>query len=498
MTNILVYDNVCRIEDEPDIEFLKELDKELSFFVQGAEHTKAFKGYVGRGGKFFKWDGRKHLLSSKLEFNPGLLNRVSNIYNISKKDYKIVDNITCHSKATPIDISKKLKKIKKEPYPYQIEAKDEILKHSRGIIRLATGGGKTIVAALITAELGKKTIIYVIGKDLLYQIHSLFSSLFGKVGIIGDGKCEIRDINVASIWTISQAIGLKTKRSSEEIDGEKKVSKTKYDDIRKLMSEARVHIHDECHLSACDTVQEIAKRVKPEHMYGMSASPWRDDGSDLLIESILGETVVDISASYLIDRGYLVQPIIKFLPVPPPKEELPKQYQTIYKQYVVTNDQRNDMVVTGAERLVEQGYKTLVLYSSIDHGEILFEKISSKLPCILLSGKDSSNDRDDAKDKIESGEVNCIIASRIFDIGVDLPCLSGLVVASSGKSSVRALQRIGRVLRLHPNKTQAAVIDFYDQAKFLDKHSLARRRIYKSEERFDITWPKLKRGKSAK
>lgn len=493
-----MYDNFCRIEDEPDVEFLRELDKELSFFVQGAEHTRAFKGYVGRGGKFFKWDGRKHLLSNKLEFGPGLLTRVKNIYDISEKEYEVVDNTSHSSKASIIDIKKKLKKIKKEPYPYQIEARDEILKYQRGIIRLATGGGKTIVAALMTAELGKKTIIYVIGKDLLYQIHELFSSLFGEVGIIGDSKCEIKDINIATIWTIGQALGLKVKRSQDEIDGEKKLSKNKHKEIRDLMHETRVHIFDECHLASCNTIQEIAKSIKPEHIYGMSASPWRDDNSDLLIESILGHTVVNISASYLIDRDYLVQPIIKFLPVPQLKEDIPNQYMTIYRKYVVENEQRNDMVVRGAERLVEQGYKTLVLYNSLDHGDMLFEKISSRLPCALLSGKDSSDDRNEVKDKLENGGLDCIIASRIFDIGVDLPCLSGLVVASSGKSSVRALQRIGRVLRKYPNKKQAAVIDFKDQAKFLDKHSLARRKIYKSEERFDVRWPKQKREKSAK
>lgn len=939
MANILLYDNFCRIEDESDVEFLQELDKELSFFVQGAEHTRAFKGYIGRGGKFIKWDGRKRLLSNRLEFGPGLLDRVKKIYGVAEKECNIVDRRAPSSKGKPIKIKSKLKKIKKEPYPYQVDAVEEILKHQRGIIRVATGGGKcssidslhiteygildysellgdiklkpqeaykmehklatpltkdktdsssmiyydgygdsykitnnygyeltatpnhkiqiinnngdmvwrqcselkindytvvcpdtnlfgknemplneaywyglligdgsfvsdniitltnmddhiikfaenyatdnslklynkktkskahdlkiynkkyrselrdlgfdycksinkslpvslrklskkplsrvirgiyetdgwvqddknkplicvglsskklidqlhlillnfgivssrrvkktthedshiltiyrefipkfieeigfdpeghkykkimnimssldiatngnsnvvpnqnikllkilniikriyknnseffkdapynyqtvrswsgkawrnpnrqsllkvliwtkdklsknnsdtakegvklidsmlllcednlffspiknitktksenydfvvpnthsfvsqgfvnhnTLIAGLITASLGKKTIIYVIGKDLLYQIHGLFSSLFGKVGIIGDGKCEIHDINVATIWTIGQAIGLKVKRSQEELDGEKKISKKKYNEILDLMNEARVHIFDECHLAACDTIQEIAKHIKPEHMYGMSASPWRDDGGDLLIESILGDTVVNISASYLIERDYLVQPIIKFVPVPP-LDGLPKQYQSIYKKYVVDNEERNELVAKGAESLVNLGYQTLVLYNSLEHGNTLFEKISSRVPCAILSGKDSSEERDAVKEQLERGEIKCIVASRIFDIGVDLPSLSGLIIASSGKSSVRALQRIGRVIRKYPGKKQSAIIDFYDQAKFLDKHSLARRRIYKSEERFDVRWPQQKR-KSAK
>ncbi len=59
----------------------------------------------------------------------------------------------------------------KNPYPYQMEILDVIDKNDRGIIKVATGGGKSLIAALIAAKLGKKTIIYVIGKDLLYQFH---------------------------------------------------------------------------------------------------------------------------------------------------------------------------------------------------------------------------------------------------------------------------------------------------------------------------------------
>jgi len=44
MSKLIVDTNVrCHLEDEDDVGFLWELDKELSFDVQGAEHTRAFK-----------------------------------------------------------------------------------------------------------------------------------------------------------------------------------------------------------------------------------------------------------------------------------------------------------------------------------------------------------------------------------------------------------------------------------------------------------------------
>ena len=296
---------------------------------------------------------------------------------------------------------------------------DFVIPESHSFVSQGFINHNSLVSALLTADIGKSTIVYVIGKDLLHQLHDMYSAVFPdhKIGKIGDGICEIGDINIASVWTMGQALGIK----KGDRDNEKHVESDKYGNIRQLLKSAKVHIFDECHVASCDTIQAIGRDIRPEHVYGMSASPWRDDNSDLLIEGTLGKKIVDISASYLIERGYLVQPIIKFKKVPKYHETLPKNYSTIYKQYIVENEVRNNMVLGNAEHLVNLGYQTLVLYQTIAHGKILHDLISEKTPCLLLSGKDKSKVRNEAKEQIESGEIKCIIASKIFDIGVDLP-----------------------------------------------------------------------------
>jgi len=350
----------------------------------------------------------------------------------------------------------------------------------------------TIVAALLTAKLGKSTIIYVIGKDLLYQIHKLFDSLFDEeIGIIGDGKCEIKRINVATIWSVGKCLGFKsTKTLDDEVSKEKEIAKEKRRDIKKMLLETRVHILDECHLAACETVQEIAVNVKAEHFYGMSASPWRDDGADILIESVLGRKVVDISAKYLIERDYLVRPVIRFLSVPHFRGKASAKYKTVYKDYVTVNKERNEMIMVAATKLVEQGFKTLVLFHTKAHGKRLQEMISENVRCGILSGDDKIDVRKEVCRQLESGEIDCIVASKIFDIGVDLPSLSALVIGGGGKSSVRALQRVGRVIRTYKDKVIAPVIDFADQAPYLYDHSIIRRDILREE--FEVSWPEEK------
>jgi superfamily II DNA or RNA helicase len=491
MAKIIIKGSTSQIIEESDVEHILALDKHLSFFVQGSEHTAAFRGYLNRDGDFVKWDGFKKLLTPTLQFATGLVDRVKDFYQAANKEITIVDKRPAKSVGTEINILDNLKKIGKEPYPYQMEILDVIDKNDRGIIKVATGGGKSLIAGLITAKLGKKTIIYVIGKDLLYQFHDFFSSIFDEpIGIIGDGKCEIHNINIASIWTIGQAIGIKKKDILlDSDDDEEAVSENKYVNILKMMKESKLHIIDECHMSACETIQQVFKKSTAEHIYGLSGSPWRDDGADLLIESILGKYIVNIAASRLIKEGYLAQAIIRFRVTPPYPYELERVYPSIYKKYVVENDVRNGLVLEGAKALVAKGYQTLVLFSSLKHGKILYDVFKNHLNCAILDGSNSKEEREKVKKDLMEHKIDCVLASRIFDIGVDIPSLSGLVIACGGKSTVKALQRVGRVIRKYPGKKFAVIIDFADQAPYLDNHSRTRFRIYTSEDGFDVSWP---------
>lgn len=492
MAKLIIKGNLTQITDESDVEHLLALDKHLSFFVQGAEHMAAFKGYVNRDGDFIKWDGFRKLLNSNMTFPTGLVERVKDFYQAAGKSIDVIDSRPPKTKNKEINILDNLKKLNKEPYHYQLDILPLIDKYDRGIIKVATGGGKSLIAALVAAKLGKKAIIYVIGKDLLYQFHEFFEQVFNtKIGIIGDGNCEIADINIASIWTVGQAIGLgKQEILLDSEDSEKFLNKNKYNEILKLLKETKVHMIDECHMCAAETFQQLYKNIsKAEYIYGLSGSPWRDDGADLLIESILGKYICNISASYLIANDFLAQPLIKFRVVPPYPTKLEYNYKHVYKHYIVENDVRNGMILNITKAMVDKGYQTLVLFNSIKHGKILHELFSQHMDCAILDGSDKKEVRDQVKKDLLAGKIKCVIASRIFDIGVDIPSLSGLVIASGGKSTVKALQRVGRVIRRYPGKKFAAIADFADQAPFLLEHSKARFKIYSSEEGFKVSWP---------
>jgi superfamily II DNA or RNA helicase len=66
-------------------------------------------------------------------------------------------------------------------------------------------------------------------------------------------------------------------------------------------------------------------------------------------------------------------------------------------------------------------------------------------------------------DRARQGEVPVLIATQLLDEGVDIPCLSRVFLAWPSKARGRTIQRVGRVMRPHPDKPDARVIDVVDR-----------------------------------
>ena len=106
------------------------------------------------------------------------------------------------------------------------------------------------------------------------------------------------------------------------------------------------------------------------------------------------------------------------------------------------------------------------------------ESVRSK----LLTGKHAGAVRTEARKDFRTGALEVLIATPIFDEGVDLPELDVIVLAAGGKSAVRLLQRIGRSLRLSPGKTHAMIHDFLDSGnRYTLGHSMGRLKACKKE-----------------
>jgi superfamily II DNA or RNA helicase len=103
------------------------------------------------------------------------------------------------------------------------------------------------------------------------------------------------------------------------------------------------------------------------------------------------------------------------------------------------------------------------------------------LPAVQ-QGSTPLRERDDVIKDLQSGKIKAIIATTIYDEGVDIPNLRSLILAGGGKSTVAQLQRIGRGLRTYVGKDEVLVVDFNDKTgSVLKRHSAARRKVWKDE-----------------
>lgn len=468
-----------------DEALLRKLNKLLSYREPGSEFSPQARN--------FGWSGIINLMNKKCQFPLGLLDMVKLFLVENGYTFDIIDRQLIVESAQPIDISGRLVDLKKIPRYYQIEAAKKAIEHNRGILKLTTGAGKSLLAAIITAELNKPTNIFVIGLDLLSQFHSLFSEIFDEeIGYIGNGVCEIRRINIISLWTAAKSIdpAKKIKIEDDEDGSKEKFNDSDASKILEAIKKAKVIMFDECHSASTESFKKLYSKINPEYLYGLSGTPFKMEATDILIKGLLGNIIVDIKASELIEKGYLVKPVIKFFQVPKMHIEN-KTYVGVYKEYVVENKVRNDIIVSSTKKLVDAGYQTLVLFRQIAHGKNLLEMLKSQgINAEMLSGNDKLEKRENVKERLLSGQLNCIVASSVFDIGVDISSLNALVLASPNKSLIRALQRIGRVIRSHPGKKDVRVVDFWDEALYLKSHSKRRYNIYKQEDGFEVILPK--------
>ena len=434
-----------------------------------------------------------HIKKSGLHFQTGLLSKAANFLKAHNVPFRRIDVRSKTLKTDKYSMSEEF-----EFRDYQQEVINKVVGTQitpgidRGIIKVATGGGKTGIASGIIAQMGvSPTIMYVPSIDLLKQAKDelerfvRYNNLGIKVGMIGGGQKYIQDINVMTIQTAVRSLGGVWVKFDDE---DKTKDNTDIEDIKEevkdLIRRSKLMICDEVQHWAAETCQIISDASSLcQYRYGLSATPYRDQGDDVLIEGCFGRTISDISASFLIKRGHLVKPTIYFVKINNMRGLRKSAYANIYKQAIIENSFRNQKIVDMANRWYNGGRKILILVKQIKHGKLLEDLIPEGT---FIHGSTGKKKRAAHLDKMREGGPQITIASVIFDEGIDVRPLDTLILAGGGKSPTRALQRIGRILRPFEGKKDAIAVDFMDNCKYMQGHSKKRLSIYKTEEEFDI------------
>lgn len=271
--------------------------------------------------------------------------------------------------------------------------------------------------------------------------------------------------------------------------GIKEITKNKIEDVYDITVEGshcffanNILVHN-CQHWRASTCQSVMNSLYGSYYrFGMSATPYRDEGDDMMIQACFGKKIATISASKLIKDKWLIKPEIKMIHVYGPKSPY-KSWQKIYKDQIAENEEYNQMVAKIANAYIERGRLVLVLVNQIKHGKEIAKMINNSM---FLSGASTKKKREDGIKSLRNRYISCIVSTVIFDEGIDIKPLDTVILAGQGKSKTRAMQRIGRIIRPFPNKESATAIDFMVHQKFLEDHAIERLKMYQTEHEFSI------------
>lgn len=423
---------------------LNALRNELSFFVGGYEKTTSYKNG--------SWDGKECLLYQSKRgdffFPCGLVKTVCGVLDAYSVKYLINDETELPPSSAGL---KKISPLKLRDY--QKDAVQSVVMNNGGVVALPTGAGKTMLALQLIYAYDLPALILVNTKELLAQWQNDIRDFFGiECGMVGDGVREFKTITVAMVQTMYNIV------TEEETE-----------------INFPVLVVDECHRVAANTVYKVAMNCYACVRVGLSATPERTDGADKKIWAAVGEICSNITAEMLIDRGYLAKPNFIFESVPATRVSAKAKWHQAYNDLIVTNEVRNDKIVKIATNLMEKGYKAFVSVNRIDHGDLLARRIKD---AVFFSGKTKSSERQEIIKRFREGDLNCIVSTLLSE-GVNLPEMDAIILAGGGKSTVLTIQRVGRALRITPDKDSAIIVDFLDKGRYVSDHTANRLETYK-------------------
>jgi superfamily II DNA or RNA helicase len=342
---------------------------------------------------------------------------------------------------------------------YQAESVGAGLYHTRGIIQIPTAGGKTEVLIGIAKSLPTRWLFLTHRQQLMEQAAQRYELRTGlKAGRIGGGTWDEQDFTCATMQTIYNAV----KGGQVSLEQWKGV------------------IVDECHVAAAESVLTVLGSLRHAYYrFGFSGTPLvRGDKRSILAVGALGPVIHRIKYETLAQAGVLAKPQIKVYHCEQSSDK--KTYPGVYRDAVVKSKKRNELVVKAT---VAAPKPAMVFVKTIQHGKALTKLLEKQgLNTQFSWGSDSTEARSNAVKALERGSLDVLVASVVYQEGVDIPSLRSVIIAAGGKSSIAAIQRIGRGMRIDKDKTEFTVVDIADKGNgFLERHSKARVKAYKTE-----------------
>jgi len=384
---------------------------------------------------------------------------------------------------------------------YQTIACTTALFHNfRGVIRSATGSGKTLITAGICGMmLPRKSLILIHGSQLVRQTHEALCSYLTEdiVGLLNSSTTEPKEVTVASIDYLHYYLQPQMPNSSKGKTKERRETWLKKKaHLQEYLDTVDMLVIDECHHSSSDLFQDLGKWSNAYYRVGLSGTPLKKDLlSDMKLMSLVGPVIFDLNSKWLQEKGFLAQArlLIKTLDLTSPSSKM-YDYARARKNILVENSSRITTIAKDiVEALKDKNNRILVLTgNSVDLAiklgkevSALFRRSKGRPTHLVVTGKTSAKKTNSSFEQLRTGRVKCVITTKLADEGIDVPDVNNLMLVGGSKAYVSTVQRIGRGLRKKEGGQELLVTDYFTLGnKYLEKHDKLRLKIYEEENFF--------------
>lgn len=312
----------------------------------------------------------------------------------------------------------------------------------------ATGVGKTITAATDAKAVGGRTLFLVNALKLDSQAKDTFAKVWPEA-TLGEYTGSQKDMTQTVIFATVQSI-------SKDLE---KFSPTDFDYL----------IVDECHHAAANTYQKIFTYFYPKFILGLTATPERSDGEDML--ELFQNVAHKMDLKTAVERGVLVP--IRCIRV---KTNIDLtnvringiKYNSQDLESKLFIPERNQLIVDTYLKYVN-GKKTVIFCASVDHAAEIAKLLRDNgVKAEAVSGRDRVEIRDKILKDYETGSMNVLCACDLLNEGWDSPHTTVLFMARPTMSKTIYMQQLGRGTRRCPGKDDLLVIDFVDNANMFN------------------------------
>jgi superfamily II DNA or RNA helicase len=427
-----------------------------------------------RGSARFYSNSRLYCITPTGLFEPGLFFDILTYIKLELPDEKIdIDNDVLEIvKPSNYKYHSVYNLLKYPLRDYQLTSVENALKFGRGIIKLGTGGGKTLTIASLLMSLYEddpkiKILIIVPDLGLVNQTYNDFDEY--------DVKFKF------TRWTGK----IKPDLTANCIIANRGILQSKFED-NDWIKYVDTLVVDECHtIKKSNKISKMVNLINTNNKFGLTGTLPDNKPDEWNILGKLGKVIYDKDSYELRLESYLTNVDVKVINVKYSDKPLYISGGNNFKtelDFIYTNDFRNNVIDNICNKF---NNNSLILVNHLAHGDTLYDKLSQSKnkQVFFVKGEVEVETRDEIKKIMEtSSNVICIAMSSIFSTGVNIKNIHMIMFASGGKSFIRTIQSIGRGLRLHESKDKLLIIDICDQLKYGIRHGDKRKEIYKSEK----------------